>query len=451
MLANLLIASLLVSLATAAVDTQGTEYRVVFPRNFELSSTNCDLSISIVNPNTAEVKVSISYYKTLYDYSSQQNELLSVPAGGIATQGFPKFDAWEYMNGGFQEQFDTRIVVTTSLPVNLYANNYQKDGFGDTFLVLPYSMGGSSYAFTLPAPSALQNGVIQYAIAYIIPTRADVNVEITVGSWNEKRKIPFKVGSNVNYFAVPHVVNQKDPSFYITGDKDFMVVAAVSCLPLSDGKCDYAAFMPTPVVLPGQCRSPTPVADNHPTDLITSRKFSITPNLQSGDCNHNTVNFYNGDMSDEQNLSGEIYTAPNLFGDRFIVGSTSIPTGPIRIGGLPGTGGAFLTGLPSTTQFVTGTTYFLTRTEKATLYIITDAVASLTMRLDGKVVNFSPEILKIDGVQYHFTTAEVLSDNSPAVHKLDASPGKYVFYVTGTQRDGHAYGYYPAFNKLKSQ
>lgn len=28
-------------------------------------------------------------------------------------QLFPQFDAWEYMNGGFQEQFDTRIVVTT--------------------------------------------------------------------------------------------------------------------------------------------------------------------------------------------------------------------------------------------------------------------------------------------------------------------------------------------------
>lgn len=57
------------------------------------------------------------------------------------------------------------------------------------FSVLPYAMSGTSYAFTLPAPSALQNGVIQYAIAYIIPTRADVNVEITVGSWNEKRKV----------------------------------------------------------------------------------------------------------------------------------------------------------------------------------------------------------------------------------------------------------------------
>lgn len=32
-------------------------------------------------------------------------------------------------------------------------------------------------------------------------------------------QIPFKVGSNVNYFAVPHVVNQKDPSFYITGER----------------------------------------------------------------------------------------------------------------------------------------------------------------------------------------------------------------------------------------
>ncbi|GMR33103.1 hypothetical protein PMAYCL1PPCAC_03298, partial [Pristionchus mayeri] len=448
MLDKLLIASLLVGYVSAGADTMGTEFRVVFPRNFELSSTNCNLSITVVNPNNAEVKVSLNYYKDLYDYSSMQYEMLSVPAGGLLTQYFPSFDAWEYMNGGFQEQFDTRIVVTTSQAVTLYANNYQKDGFGDTFVVLPYTLAGDSYSFTLPAPSPLQNGVIQYAIAYIIPTRKDVNVEVTVGEWKEKRTIPFKMGSDLHYFAVPSIRDQPDPSFYITGDADFLVVAAVSCLPLSDGKCDYAAFMPSHVIGPGKCVYGDTVTDNHPTDLTTSRKFSVTPNIKSSDCTHNVVNFFNGNMSDEQFMYGEIYTAPQLFGDRFILQSNAMPTNPIRIGGLPGAGGAFLTGLPSTTQFVAGTTYFLTRTEKVTLYIITDAIASLTMRLDGAVVQFSPEILKIDGVQYHFTTTGVTSGSGLNVHKLDASPGKYIFYVVGSQRDGHAYGYYPAFNRL---
>ncbi|GMT03720.1 hypothetical protein PENTCL1PPCAC_25894, partial [Pristionchus entomophagus] len=448
MLARLLLVSLFVGSASAAVaDTQGTEYRVVFPRNLELSSTNCNLSITVINPNNADVTLMITYYKSLYDYSSQQNERFTVPAGDMFTQFFPKFDAWEYTNGGFQQQFDTRIVITTSQPVNLYANNYQKDGFGDSFLVLPYTLAGTAYSFTLPAPSPLQNGVIQYAIAYIIPTRADVNVEITVGNWNEKRVVPFKIGSNVHYFAVPYSINMKDPSFYITGDKDFLVVAAVSCLPLgsADGKCDYAAFMPTPVVLPGVCSSETATNDNHPSDLTTSRKFSMTPNMP--ECSSNVVNIYTGEWSDEELVKGAIYTVDNVIGDRAVFAlADNSPFSPIRIGGLPGSGGAFLTGLPATTQFVTGTTYFMTRTEKTTLYIITDAVASLTMRLDGQVVNFSPEIIKIQGVQYHFTTAQVTSVNPPSVHKLDASPGKYIFYVTGTQRDGHAYGYYPAFN-----
>ncbi|GMS99024.1 hypothetical protein PENTCL1PPCAC_21199, partial [Pristionchus entomophagus] len=369
----------------STADTQGTEFQVVFPRNVELKSTNCTLSITVVNPNNVDVQISISYYKTLYDTSSLQSDTLTVPAGGLITQSYPQFLAWEYMNGGFQEQFDTRVRVTATGSVTVYANNYNQDGFGDSFLVLPHSMAGASYSFTLPIPAANQNGVTQYAIAYIIPTTADVNVELTVGTWNEKRLIPVKPGSSVNYFAVAYTTKLTDPpTFNLNGDKDFLVISAVSCLPTSNGKCDYAVFMPSPLLLTGVCDSNK--VDWHPTDLITSRKLSVTPNVPSNVC-ASTVKIYDDSntVTDQITNASTIYNVAQTFGDRVIL-STSFPTVPIRIGSLAASGGAFLTGLASTTQFVTGTTHFMTRTEKATVYIVIasgNQDASLTISLDG--------------------------------------------------------------------
>ncbi|GMT33739.1 hypothetical protein PFISCL1PPCAC_25036, partial [Pristionchus fissidentatus] len=446
MLRQLLIACLLIVSASAIADTMGNEFRVLFTRNFELNSRNCNLSITVVNPNDAAVNVALNYYGTLFDYKSMQYEMITVPAGGMVKQLFPQFDAWEYMNGGFQQQFDTRIVVTTSLPVTLYASNYlTQDGYavGDTYLVLPYTMAGTSYSFTLPSPAPRTNDVIEYAIAYIIPTRKDVTVQMNVGQWSEKRLIPFKVGSPVHYFAVPYTKNMKDPTFYITGDNDFLVVAAVSCIPSPIGNFDYAAFMPSPAVAPGKCFTDTPTPDNHPTDLVNARRFSFAAVKEGCD---NSVDFYDDTRTQVTHPDGTIVKVDNLFGDRAIIKVIDMPSQPIRIGSTE-LGGTFLAGVPSTAQFVSGTTYFMSETNMMTLYIITDAVASLTMRLDGEVVAFSPEILKIDGVQYHFTTQVVFSTTVPSVHKLDASPGKYIFYLIGTVDNGHsALGYYSAYN-----
>ncbi|GMT01606.1 hypothetical protein PENTCL1PPCAC_23780, partial [Pristionchus entomophagus] len=95
---------------------------------------NSNLSITVINPNEDDVKVSFNYYNAIFDYSSAKHETLTLPAGAIYTHYFPSSLAWEHMNGGFQEQFDTRIGVNTTAPVSLYANNYNKDGFGDSYL-----------------------------------------------------------------------------------------------------------------------------------------------------------------------------------------------------------------------------------------------------------------------------------------------------------------------------
>ncbi|GMS81155.1 hypothetical protein PENTCL1PPCAC_3330 [Pristionchus entomophagus] len=312
--------------------------------------------------------------------------------------------------------------------------------------MLPHSMAGASYSFTLPIPAANQNGVTQYAIAYIIPTTTDVNVELTVGTWNEKKLIPVKPGSSVNYFAVAYTTKLTDPpTFNLNGDMDFVVISAVSCLPTSNGKCDYAAFM-----LTGVCDSNK--VDWHPTDLSTSRKLSVTPNVPSNVC-ASTVKIYDDSntVTDQITNASTMYSVAQTFGDRVIL-STSFPIAPIRIGSLAASGDAFLTGLASTTQFVTGTTHFMTRTEKATVYIVlvnANQGAPLTISLDGKSVAFTPATLKDSWSDYVFTNIAVTSVNPPSLHTLDVSSGKYVFYVTGSQKDGHAYGYYSAFNKLK--
>ncbi|TKR80006.1 hypothetical protein L596_014146 [Steinernema carpocapsae] len=446
--------------SACAHDTEGTSFHVVFFRNQLNSSVNF---VDIVNNGAVNVNATISYYKWENGAlsNSPKTESVTVPAG--QRQKYPFYphtnNIVDYVIGpGFNIYPDLRVRISTSGPVSVYATNtaevtlagVRSHTVGDTYMVLPDSMAGREYVINLPDALQTYNpqDLWQMKVLFFIPIRTSVRITFsqkTATGWSQDTKFTLNpiAREDQRYFA--QITGLGDSFFKITGDGDFLVLAGVTCAPDHQGDCDFAAYMPPPIVDQG-CGSCL-VTDDHLTyssgNMFTSDQYVLAAPTS---CHLSVPYVVKTDIGEgsPQSLDPNNYNAPSgipVSGKYLLYSTNQALLQMSRIGNrTKENGGLYLDLVPSISQFITGQSTFYSPAKNTVVKIFMDTQASNDLTIGGQKPNGDVGSIGI----YKVLSTTVNSGIYQVVSK-----GRYLIEVQ-TTTDSYTRGFIVAYNKQSS-
>ncbi|VDK30682.1 unnamed protein product [Gongylonema pulchrum] len=191
---------------------------------------------------------------------------------------------------------DTRVYITSSIPISVIANNYLNKAAGDSFTVMPVTMAGTQYAVTVPEPKSRRQSSTVYFVA--LEKATTVNLQIV----DQKRKTQTNKTITISASAKEITAFRTGSAKYLfaSGNADFLIIVAVQSLesPSAGKSLDFGAYMPTPV-LSTDCDN---TEDYHISMLVSSTDFYAVQPTPQCKCKINVVG------GSEYNMS---YTVPS--------------------------------------------------------------------------------------------------------------------------------------------
>ncbi|TKR80005.1 hypothetical protein L596_014145 [Steinernema carpocapsae] len=362
-------AGLLCFTAVNAADTEGTSFQVVF---FRVQINKPYRLLNIVNNGAEKVNYTVSYWE--WGTNSLQDRVTNsgfVNAGDQVPVDLSKYRImYNTVGPGFNNYPDLRVHINTTGPVSVYATDsavtniskIDRHTVGDTYLVLPDSMAGREYVLTLP--DALQTlnpqDLWQMKVIFLIPVSDQVKITFTqrtATGWDQETVFTIKKEQKIDQHYFAQMTGLGDSFFKITGDGDFLVLAGVTCAPDHQGDCDFAAYMPPPMV-GTDCAVDCRISDDHVT-YYASDQYLLSAPICTRILPY-TVTDENG-YTQKYNLTNIEYAGPNSapFSATALMYSSNPSVFQMsRIGyRSKQEGGLYLDLVPATSQYVTATVY----------------------------------------------------------------------------------------------
>uniref|UniRef100_A0A1I7X6A6 ZP domain-containing protein n=1 Tax=Heterorhabditis bacteriophora TaxID=37862 RepID=A0A1I7X6A6_HETBA len=382
------------------LDSEGQFFRFAFVRDAKVDINNQTLSVTVINANSEPCNFTLNLRETCHSNLIPKTVLVKRKAA--AEVRIPSWYGFRYATFG-SAQVGTgpnqTLIANASCPVTVIANNYESSSQkGDSFLVLPttWSFPGNTYSFSLPpAPEK------EYHQITIIPTDVDSQITLIVKSLSDPLNFTAPFGDQpTTYFAM--ITYGKPWSYQIHSDKPIQVVAGVTCAGAEKG-CDHAAFMPQP--LPSQ--------EINPNETSVLHSF-CEKNFES------TVNF----------VAEKSY----IHVTRYLDGNDG--------------SGAFLTTVPSVSQFINESSSFYTRNDNDTLEIICNLYSCLNMKIDNESLgDYNYTKRKMINNKMFFSIRLVIPKKGFHIIDIPSTfESSYIYYVTGKNLKS-SYGYLPAVKK----
>ncbi|CAG9537069.1 unnamed protein product [Cercopithifilaria johnstoni] len=438
----------LVVVCTEEVDTYGRDFIFVYPPN-NSGSSGMNATLSIINPDTrhhANVTIEYPEFNTIGDKITviRHTTISVVKVMSRNLLNFHKSVILDNITNGLRSYLDARIVVHSTIPITLIANSMDVYGAQDSFLVLPISMAGNHYAFTLPASSSSGSTLI-----YFLPVKAEPNQYITINFVHEAFSSSCKYTAKVGKMLV-FSLSGKSVTFWARSNFTFIIVAAVRGLPTKKKSniLDFGCFMPSP--MPTMDCDKLSVRDSHVTPLLTGKYYFLTP--PSFKCGSVEISIYgsNKAVKTKHLLSTSIQSSNPVILDEYgnmAAISTTIMLNVIRYGGynvgaLNYEEGGYLHEVPTISQFITGMIPIIVPSDSNQITVIADYKAMSSAFFDGEI-SLSFTVLPFLHNSLYYATGTV----SSGFHFFYAD-GLYIIFITG-RTNNSAYGYIPAFNSRK--
>uniref|UniRef100_A0A0R3S0V8 IgGFc_binding domain-containing protein n=1 Tax=Elaeophora elaphi TaxID=1147741 RepID=A0A0R3S0V8_9BILA len=435
-------------------DTFGTEFVTIFPWSKHASNTTC-ATFEIINASENDTAIVTVEYDIglgeLESVTQLQNNVITVEPNSYTTH---KFDAIMIMTRPHEGSTNiipvgaSRIFISSTSPVSIAECIFITDKIGDCFTVLPVTMAGNYYSFSI-APKMF-SGIVT---AYFIPTHTDSNIKITTITKNSSEQITriarldrgsmiYAYNSSIrDYFAVQ-----------TSASSPILILLAMRTHLMEVSNESFACTMLTP--LPDKVHSvvalrddfdvhltPLQPSENHQTQLLLSASMQNSQPFKVATFRTNIIRLINVMPN---NISDDIVIEWNYQVKDAIVGYASNNTlfQLLRFETYQNLY-SFLDVIPSYSQYLTGRLCFLFKNENESLFLNHVSYQMDTLQLDGKAIDVEYEQSFENPFRY-MTMYKINTKNlTHGLHCLQ-SRGRYLLFVFGGSEK--IYGYAYAFN-----
>ncbi|VDK29732.1 unnamed protein product [Gongylonema pulchrum] len=178
-------------------DSYGTEFLTMFPWNNGNDTEPPITSMDIINMNEEVATVLIQYPEFEYD-----NETRSVTRLWLKTtvNVSSKSSYRMLFNNSIlpDNSLDSRISISSSVPISVVQHDYMPNGVGDSFTVLPVAAAGTRYSLVLPHAGAGGVGTV-----YVLGLKEYAFFEVYI--YKDNGELVTQYDSVVSFYAFLHV------------------------------------------------------------------------------------------------------------------------------------------------------------------------------------------------------------------------------------------------------
>ncbi|MCP9262188.1 hypothetical protein DINM_005476 [Dirofilaria immitis] len=393
-------------------DTFGISFVTLFPwmtTENAADNMNVAFTLDILNPHpymVAAVKISYQYelqenlIETTYFIKPYTHRKLKMNKTLMT-----KFhDA--HNDGIYKSSYDSRIMITSSIPISVTQNCFVENKIGDSFAVLPIKMAGQKYSFSVPKSIANNS----HAIIYFLPVNQTTKLSI-VTKVNGKEtfyNIEIKMEKNFSIFA--YFGSGEELMMNLLSDNPFQVIIAFQRLLIYDftpdieRRIDFGCTMAIPV--------PQNEAVHHIMQIFFPRKSTFSDQQQ--------LTFKPATMQHYFHLPAKNFSDFSTIRCKkdyiqiYAFGSSNLE-------------GNYIDFVPSTSQYVTGRSHFVTYHYQNWVLIFMDEYAINDIEMNGVFIakDYIYEIPSPDNLAY-FALQTVHS--TVRIHYVQ-STGRYVVHV----------------------
>uniref|UniRef100_A0AC35UCH4 CUB_2 domain-containing protein n=1 Tax=Rhabditophanes sp. KR3021 TaxID=114890 RepID=A0AC35UCH4_9BILA len=455
---------------TSCAHSDGKEF-VLSLMNAGTPFTNTSTASLIVIPNLKNANCQIEYTKVsngsvlALNYTAiygKTNELFL-----NETDIYHSF--FNYNNNITFKVQDPRIFVTCNETVKLIARYHDEvNQFGDMFLVPSIEHAGKNYSIFTPL-STFQNE----SLIVLLPLRNETAVfNATVQIFSNKTVMfETKISFNTSLGSEHHVISAQSLfnsslltsnfTYLISSNHSFMVNAITpyafnsSRYGLFENKnetSDYTNFMPLPIYNGNSSSIDRRIlASNFTSSVHFSASLNSTLHFSRFNVSiYNQQNIGNHSIVNTLGFSNFSFVNSTLFA----LNTTSAHMSAYRFGGIcqnkeQTVNGSFITYVPSTSEFVNGSTQFYTLKSGCLLEVYSQTAISntLNMFLDGQHIptqnNHHKNLPFFDGEWQQ----NIITINGHGIHKFETA-GNYSAYVICQHANStsNGMGYLTGFN-----
>ncbi|VIO95094.1 Uncharacterized protein BM_BM9105 [Brugia malayi] len=239
-------------------DIFGVSFITLFPWMIDENATdnfNTDLSLDILNPHPYMfARVRISYYngskgnltEILYNIKPYTHHKLKMNKI-MMTKLYNAYNVSIY-----KSYYDSRITITSTIPISVTQSCFIGNRIGDSFTVLPLKMAGQNYSFSLPKSVANNS----HSIVYLLPSFQTTKISFIAKVDGEEKlyNIKTKAAKNSSIFA--YYGSAEEVSMNLWSDKSFQVIIALQRLLIihnTEHRLDFGCTMAVPMPSQSVC------------------------------------------------------------------------------------------------------------------------------------------------------------------------------------------------------
>ncbi|VDM11493.1 unnamed protein product [Wuchereria bancrofti] len=401
-------------------DIFGVSFITLFPwMTVENASDNfnTDLTLDILNPHPYMfAKVRISYcngskgnlIEMLYNIKPYTHHKLKMNKI-MMTKLYNAYNVSIY-----KSNYDSRITITSTIPISVTQSCFIGNRIGDSFTVLPLKMAGRNYSFSLPKSVANNS----HSIVYLLPSYRTTKISVIA-----------KVDGNENFYNIKATIARNSSIFAYYGsgeelsmnlwsDKSFQVIITLQQLLIihnTESRLDFGCTMAVPIPSQSACSMKKDMSLHDMHHLLIAQHynhsgfFTMTPSDRK--CSAYYVDFFPRKKSatkEIKRLKFEPATMQHYFqlsAQIFSDFSTMYCRNDyiqIYYFGSSNMKGSYIDFIPSTLQYVTGRSHFVACHYQNWVLIFMDKNAINDIEMDGVFIsnNYIYEMLSPNNSGY---------------------------------------------------
>ncbi|VBB30124.1 unnamed protein product [Acanthocheilonema viteae] len=272
-------------------------------------------------------------------------------------------------DGIHESVYDSRITITSSIPISVTQNCFFHDRIGDSFAVLPLKMSDQKYSFSIPKSVANNS----HAIIYFLPSNQTTKISIIA-----------KAKENSSIFA--YYGSGDELSMNLWGDNSFQVIIALQRLQIipatldNKRRIDFGCTMAVPAPQNAQYYNYSGFFTMTPSDRKCPSYYAdLFPRKGSIIKKQKRLTFEPAIMQHYFQLSAAIFSdfstihCRNDYIQIYAFGASNLE-------------GNYIDFIPSTQQYVTGRTHFAAYHYQNWVLIFMDKYAINDIEMDGKFI-----------------------------------------------------------------
>uniref|UniRef100_A0AC35TY47 IgGFc_binding domain-containing protein n=1 Tax=Rhabditophanes sp. KR3021 TaxID=114890 RepID=A0AC35TY47_9BILA len=359
---------------------------------------------------------------------------------------------------------EPRVIINSTAPIKVIAKLFNtKTGSGDMWMVPDFKMFASEYVIRLPVSKDGSAQMISMMTDETTDMKLNVK-EFIGGKLQQESDFISYAQYGTTQTSIISAGDDLERTFLVTAPRPIYVVAVSTCIDIfansgdqtmhTYDKCDYGAFHPLHIINFNCGTTFHGVSDLRMTNTYFSKSIFVSPSkIQCGSQNQTPILKFNDAFPNGQQLNittdaSTRYDINSVIYTEFGIEADHVITPWARLGGMrkPGNdknslSSAFLTGVPETTQYITGLTSFITHTSTGYLEVYGDKnVNAKEFLIDGQSVDKS----LINQIPIKFFSGNyssfIINIPKGGLHTF-TSRGNYIAYAVGTFVDGQDYGF----------